>query len=144
MARGLYRSIVAALALGLSASALAHHSDRIFDAVKTVEIRGTVVEFTLMSPHSRLVVERATARPGRTERESERWEIQAPSLGEMLRTLGIKPNTFEPGQQITVIARPHRDGFPLAKALLIVRADGRAYSMSDDLASDAELLSKVR
>ena len=107
----------------------AHHSDYLVDQSTTIELRGTVVELKLKSPHSTLVIDGTVAHDdhGRIER----WEIETLPMGPMLRTLAIRPDTFKPGDVITVIGWRHRDPrFKFAQALAVVAADGTRFTMS--------------
>lgn len=109
----------------------AHHSDYLLDASATLELRGTVVELELKSPHSTLVMDGAVDHGGSGHGEIARWEIETLPLGPMLRTLGIRRDTFKPGDVITVVARPHRDSrVKFARALVLVAADGTEFRLS--------------
>jgi hypothetical protein len=109
----------------------AHHSDWILDQSTTIELRGTVVEFKLRSPHSTLVIEGATFHEGSIHDTIERWEIDTPPVGPMFRTLGIHQDTFKPGDVITVVGWPHRHPqFKFARAITVVAADGTKFKMS--------------
>ena len=125
------KGLLGALAVGalslLCGYAQAHHSNMLFDAHGTIKIRGTVVELRLTSPHSTLVVEQLA-----DGCESRRWEIELPPWGAMFRALGIRHGTFERGDAITVVARPHRNrAFKLGQAFTIIAADGTAFPIAD-------------
>jgi Family of unknown function (DUF6152) len=109
----------------------AHHSGWVLDHSTTIERRGTVVEFRLKSPHSTLVIDTAVFQDGSGDSTIERWEIETPPVGPMLRTLGIRPDTFERGDAITVLGWPHRHSrFKFARAITVVAADGTEWAMS--------------
>lgn len=122
----LYGALMVGALSVLCGYAEAHHSNTLFDA-RIIEIRGTVVEFRLASPHSTLIVEQAV-----DGEEPRRWEIESPPWGAMFRAFGIRKGTFERGDTITVVARPHRDRtFKLGQAVTIIAADGTVFPIAD-------------
>ena len=106
----------------------AHHSFSVFDAAKTVEIRGVVVDFKLRNPHSSFVIDGVAFVDGiPRERGVERWEIEADATAPM-RTSGIDERTFSVGDRITIVANPHRqEGFRFARARSLSAADGEEF-----------------
>lgn len=108
----MFRSLV--LAALLSAAPLpagAHHSFSLsFDMTRKIELRGTVIDFTLRSPHSLMVIEGRQYVDGRPVGEPERWEIESFARGS-LSALGITRDTFKPGDSVALLANPnHEDG----------------------------------
>jgi hypothetical protein len=126
------RSVVLS-ALLVTGVARAHHSAAVFDSDKEIELRGVVVDFKLRSPHSSFVVDaRAFSKDG-VEIGSgvARWEVESESVP-VLRSQGIEPGTFEPGDAITITAWPHRDpSFKFAHSLEIRDAFGGEYAMTN-------------
>jgi hypothetical protein len=102
-------------ALVLSAApALAHHSAAMFDRTKTVSVSGTVKELQWTSPHCWLqVVESSNGNP--TE-----WSIEMGAPFELYRG-GWRPTILKPGDKVTVVFNPTRDG---SKGGLFVSAVG--------------------
>jgi Family of unknown function (DUF6152) len=103
----------------------------VFDAETRIELRGVVVDFKLRNPHASFIVDAQQFVDSEPRGDTERWEIesQAPS---MLRSLGIDAQTFEPGDEITIIAAPHRDrSFKFAHSVEIVDAFGSEYRMAN-------------
>jgi hypothetical protein len=127
LCRGLSGWIVVA-AWVPAGSSEAHHSFSVFDAAKTVEIRGVVVDFKLRNPHSSFVVDGLAFVDGVPQRrEVERWEIEADATAPM-RTSGIDERTFRVGDAITILANPHRqEGFLFARARSLSSADGKEF-----------------
>src|SRR5215469_5363891 len=94
-----------AIALAVAAgSATAHHSAAMFDMSKTVTVQGTVKEFQYTNPHSWLQV--LVAGPNGKTVE---WGFETEGPSTLLR-VGIKAKTFKPGDKVTVVACPMRDG----------------------------------
>jgi hypothetical protein len=116
---------------GLASVAYGHHSVVThFDMTRTIEIRGTVVDFKLRSPHASMVVEGISYVDGvAQETEAQRWEIES-QAAPGLRAMGISRDTFSPGDAITVIAAPNRQpGFRFVNSSNFTDATGRQYSM---------------
>ncbi len=123
--------LAAAHALVCSALVQAHHSTGVFDTTKTIELRGTIVDFKLRNPHASLVVDAQVVTNGESRGAVARWEIESQAVS-MLRTLGIDAQTFERGDSITIRAWPHRDpAFRFAHAFTIVDAFGAEYVMTN-------------
>jgi hypothetical protein len=84
-------------------AAIAHHTfDGIYDSDKTVRMTGTVREFLFIHPHPFLVVEIRNAAGAR-----ETWRAEMDNRSE-LEDIGMKANTFRPGDQVTVSGSPGR------------------------------------
>jgi hypothetical protein len=102
----------------------------VFDLTKTIELRGTIVDFKLRNPHASLVVDAQVVADGKPGGATMRWEIESETVS-MLRTLGIDAQTFEAGDPITIRAWPNRDSsFRFAHAFQIIDAFGAEYSMA--------------
>jgi hypothetical protein len=137
--------ICAALSIGLAAPALAHHSGALFDNNKSIELHGIVVEMGLKSPHSVLTIDGNRIGFGSETDEGERWILEAPPVGDMLRTFGIDRETIRPGDVVTVVARPHRiASVKQGRILTIITGDGAIYSMAAKGRLDRVLLSGAR
>jgi hypothetical protein len=92
-----------ALASIWSAATLAHHSfANIYDSDKTVTLTATVREFQFIHPHPFLVVE---VRNDAGERQI--WRAEMDNRFE-LEQIGIRRNTFRPGDRVIVSGSPGR------------------------------------
>jgi hypothetical protein len=112
---------------GLSAVAMisvsmAHHSGAMFDHSKVVTYQGTVKEFQYTNPHSWLQV-MVTGPDGKAVEWG--FEAEGPST---LKRVGIEAKTFKPGEKVTVLANPMRDGRPAGAWITVTTADGKVYS----------------
>jgi hypothetical protein len=110
-----------AISLGLAAAsgfALAHHSGAMFDTTKTETIKGVVTEFNWTNPHSSFKVDVTDA-----DGKVATWAIEMNSPGNLVRT-GWKRTTIKPGDKVTVVVRPLRDGKPGGSYVSITLADG--------------------
>jgi len=100
-----------ALTLGLIfsaailAPAAAHHSFAMFDSDKTLTMTGTVKEFEWTNPHSwlRIIVEDQAS--GKTLQ----WALEMGAPAQQAR-VGWKPDSVKPGDKVTVIIHPLKDG----------------------------------
>ena len=105
----------------LAQVAHAHHSAAMFDHSRTVTYTGTVREFQLTNPHSWLQVMVKGA-----DGTSVEWgfEAEGPST---LKQAGIEAKTFLPGETLTIVANPMRDGRPAGALISATKADGKVY-----------------
>lgn len=97
--------IVAALcSLAVGGGALAHHSFAMFDQAKEVSIAGTLKEVQWANPHIwiQIVVD---GKGG----EKVEWSIEGASLNTVKRW-GWKRTDFKPGDKVTAVINPMRDG----------------------------------
>ncbi|MGC1457237.1 MAG: DUF6152 family protein [Steroidobacteraceae bacterium] len=109
--------------LGLSAlltalPAAAHHSFAMFDNKKEQTLVGTVKEFQWTNPHCfiQLLV------PG--ENGAAEWSVELGSTAALYR-MGWRANAFRPGDKITIVIHPTRDGTAGGAFLSAVAADGK-------------------
>ena len=111
---------VAALALVTVAPAMAHHSPAAFEPTKTVTLTGTVKEFRWQNPHTWIEV----MVPNEKGQEVL-WAFELTSPTYLVRA-GWKSNTLKPGDKVTIVGRPLRDGAPGSAIFTSVTlADGR-------------------
>jgi hypothetical protein len=114
--------LAVSLAAGLS-SVQAHHSGAMFDMTKTFTVQGTVREFQYTNPHSWLQV-LVVSPDGKTVE----WGFETEGPSTLLR-VGIKSKTFLPGDKVTVVAHPMRDGRPAGSWVSATKADGTVYNL---------------
>jgi len=109
---------LAALVL-YAASAAAHHSFVVlFDPSRTIEVAGVVTEFQFIAPHAYIRID-ATGDNG----EVEQWELETTSPGQLIRE-GLTPEVLRPGDAITAVGNPTRDGRRLMRLLTITLPSG--------------------
>ena len=122
---GVWRFAAAATAVVMMAAgqAAAHHSSAMFDANRTVTLAGTVRLLQWNSPHCWLQV-LVPSDAGVAE-----WSIEMAAPFEMMRR-GWKPSTVHPGDKITVVANPARDGANGAMFISATGSDGHALGQS--------------
>jgi Family of unknown function (DUF6152) len=101
----------------------AHHSVAMFDHDKKITLQGTVKEFQYTNPHSWLQI-MVTGDDGKTVE----WDFEAEGPSSLMRT-GIKAKTFAPGDKITIVAHPMKDGRTAGALLSATAADGHVYAL---------------
>ena len=116
--RKLGSAVCVAFALMAPVTALAHHAAAMFETEKTVTVSGTVEEFAYVNPHAWLYVV-VTDDKG----EETLWGFEAEGPSALMRA-GIKNNALQPGDLVTVTARPLRDGRPAGALVSVTKADG--------------------
>ncbi len=104
MKKLLFAGLSAALVLGASAKAMAHHS---FAATyfedKTERVEGELVQFLFRNPHSFVHVEGKDAQ-GNTVRYAVEW-----GAGLQLNQQGVTRETLKPGDHVIITGNPGRN-----------------------------------
>ena len=131
--------LLLALCIGsMVAPVLAHHSAAMFDHAKEVTLQGTVKEFQYTNPHSWLQV-LVVGLDGKTVEWG--FESEGPSS---LQRAGINAKTFQPGDKVTVVANPMRDGRPAGHWISATTADGVVYNLRNPLEPRKEAASPTK
>ncbi len=103
------RSFIVAMAaawLASLGSAQAHHSGAMFDRSRQVTLVGTVKDFSWTNPHSSFSVE--VMKP---DGSVELWGVEMNSPNNLVRE-GWTRTTLNPGDKVTAVINPLRDGKP--------------------------------
>lgn len=102
----------------MAGPAVAHHSFTMFDTSKQVTLTGSVTSFEWTNPHVYIEVDV----PG--EAGVKHWSIElgSPSI---LRNSGWKHDTLKPGDKITLIINPLKNGNPGGLLVQANLADAR-------------------
>ena len=95
---------VGAVVLSISGAALAHHSFAMFDRDAQVSLVGTVHEFQWTNPHSWIEVDVVDEKG-----EVHKWSVEMNSPNNLQRQ-GWRSSTLKPGDKVTVVINPLRDG----------------------------------
>lgn len=106
----------------LGGAAHAHHSREMFDVTRNITYRGVVKAYLWQNPHSALVV---TVGANAKDRSTVgTWTIEASSLG-VMTARGWRQSTFKPGDPITVVAHPNKDGSRKVLLFYVIMPDGK-------------------
>ena len=87
----------------LPGDVMAHHSGAMFDNKETLTLQGTVREFQWTNPHC--FVQLLVPSGGITVE----WSIEMGSPTQIYRS-SWRPHTLQPGQKVTIVVHPMRDG----------------------------------
>jgi hypothetical protein len=109
------------LAMGvlLGTQASAHHSFAMFDRQKQVVLKGVVKAFQWTNPHSFIEIEAADDKG-----VAQTYSIEMNSPNNLTRQ-GWKSSSLKPGDHVTVVMNPVRDGAPGGLFVSVQLADGK-------------------
>ena len=131
-------SLIIAVGVMLAAArpSLAHHSRAMFDMTRNVTYRGVVKEYLWQNPHSHIVI---TVGNDATDSSTVgTWDVEASSINLMV-SRGWNRKTYKPGDPITVVAHPGKNGSKVILLFYAIRADGtRLYRAEHRYPSEAE------
>jgi hypothetical protein len=122
--RFLWPFTVAAVFLSLSAPLFAHHGTTVFDMSKPVAIKGSVTEWDWSNPHCLLQFE--------VKNESGQvvhWIAETQNPGNMVYA-GWGKASFKPGDEVTVILFPAKNGKPFGRINQVVLPSGKTLTAS--------------
>ena len=131
-------SLIVAVGAMLAAAgpSLAHHSRAMFDMTQNVTYRGVVKEYRWQNPHSHIVI--TVGSDAKDPSTVGTWDIEASSISIMVSG-GWSRMTYRPGDRITVVAHPSRDGSTRVLLSYAIKADGtRLYRAQHRYPSEAE------
>lgn len=117
-----FRALAFAALLSVSMSAAAHHSFAPYEPDLQVRYTGKVADFEWQNPHVYIHLD-VTDDAGTTKR----WLIECANPG-ILNRVGWKWNMIKPGDEISVIVSPLRNGEPGALLKAVRLADGQQFS----------------
>ena len=109
--RGSRPRVLALLALaaaltGAPFTVQAHHSHAMFDPATTATVQGTVREFLYSNPHMWLFVAVKDDKGQTVD-----WPIEGTNI-QGAGAMGITSKTFKPGDKVSLLINPYRDGRP--------------------------------
>ena len=107
-----------------------------FDIAKNVTYQGVVKEYRWQNPHSYIVI---TVDPDAKDPSTiGTWKIEASSVNIMVGG-GWTTTTYKPGDPITVVAHPMKNGSKGALLFYAIKPDGtRLYRAQHRYASERE------
>jgi hypothetical protein len=122
--------------LGGAPSVMAHHSRAMFDVARNVTYQGVVKEYEWANPHSHIVI--IVGADAKDAATVGTWDIEASSISVMV-SQGWTRTTYKPGDPITVVAHPMKNGSQGALLFYAIQPDGtRLYRASHRYSSESE------
>ena len=118
MTKKLVGSLLVAVTLLTPLRSLAHHSFAMFDRDKEVTLVGEVKEFQWTNPHS--WIQLLVLDPDGSQTE---WSIEFGSPNVLARQ-GWSKGTIKPGDKVTVVINPLKDGSHGGSLVNVTTADG--------------------
>ena len=112
-------ALLGVVLLGVSPPAWVHHSGAMFDRTRVVKIMGVVTEFSWSNPHSSFKVDVTDANGN-----VETWAIEMNGPNNLVHE-GWKRTSIKPGDKVSVVVNPLRDGRPGGWWVGITLADGK-------------------
>jgi hypothetical protein len=102
--------------LVVSGPVYAHHGAAMYDMEHSITVKGTVTSFEWSNPHAMIYAE------GKDEKGNlQKWTIEIRGGPNVLTRAGWNRDTLKPGEQVTFIGHPAKNGtnnMRLAKILL--------------------------
>ena len=106
--------------LAVAGPVFGHHNTAArYDVEHPVTITGTVVQFRMISPHTRILVEVK----GETG-EAVIWDSETSSASTLYRR-GWRTDDLNPGDRVTLTGNPAVDGSPSMQLIKIVAPSGK-------------------
>jgi hypothetical protein len=107
--------------------ASAHHSFNMFDTRPEAEIviEGVIKQWSLVNPHSWLTVTATNTDGTQTD-----WSFEAAAIAQLIPK-GITIETYKPGEKVTVVAGPLKDGRKAGILKFVRHADGH-FTLPND------------
>lgn len=110
--------LTAVLWLAATAMAFAHHSFAMFDMTKDVTLEGMIKTFKWTNPHAWIEID-----VPQEDGNVKMWAVEMTSPNNLARQ-GWKRSTLKPGDKVTMIVHPLRDGNAGGSFVSVTLADG--------------------
>jgi len=110
------------LAVGVSicsSPVFAHHGNAAYDTGKTVTLKGTVTQWGWSNPHCILQLDVAD-----DTNQVMHWYAETENPSSMIRE-GWTNQSIKPGDQVTVIVLPVKNGRPVGRIIEVVLSNGQ-------------------
>jgi len=117
-------AVMAALLIASANPTHAHHSFAVFDLSKTVNFKGTVKDLQWTNPHVWIRVEVLEKDKPVT------YEFECAAIA-VLKRAGWMRDTVKPGDAITVVSHPYKDGRPGGSVDHLILKDGTQVGSGD-------------
>lgn len=117
-----FAGCLAVAALAASGAVLAHHSFAMFDQARMLPLTGTVHDFQWTNPHAFIDIDVPNASGG-----SDLWKVELNSPNNLERQ-GWHMHTIHPGDKVTVVINPLRDGAKGGLFVSVTLPNGRVLN----------------
>ena len=111
--------------LTVSGMAYAHHGTEAYDMGKKVTLKGVIANFEWTNPHGQVHLD-VTDEKGNVVHWN--FETQPPSI---LNHAGWKRDSLKPGDQVTVVAHPVKNGAPVGIIMSVTLPSGEELTPNE-------------
>lgn len=122
-ARGCVVAVI--VLLSTSVVAFAHHGTVAYDPGEKITLKGTISAFEWRNPHTQIHLD-VTDEKGNVVHWN--FEAQPPNI---LMHAGWNKDILKPGDQVTIIASPAKNGAPVGIIQKVVLANGQELTMTE-------------
>lgn len=120
------------LLLSHGASTYAHHGFVVwFDMTRSITVKGTVTSLEWTNPHAYIYLDAKDEKGG-----VQKWSAEMTGIA-MLARAGWKRDTVKPGDAITLIGKPSKDGKPVMLLDKVVLNNGQELPASNGGVAEA-------
>jgi hypothetical protein len=109
----------------VSAPLFAHHGGVAYETGKRITLKGTIAAFEWTNPHSQVHLD-VTDEKGNVVHWN--FETQPPTI---LVHAGWNRNSLKPGDQVTLIATPAKNGSPIGLLSKVIMANGEELTPTE-------------
>lgn len=106
-----------------SAATWAHHSTAMYDYSKRATITGVVRVWQYTSPHCFIQLLVPDGKGGQVE-----WSIESGTVSQITSRMGWNKDVMKPGDHVTALISPMRDGSPGGTLRTLTLPDGRVLN----------------
>ena len=107
------------ISLMVSVPMFAHHSMSMYDSDRDVTYKATITQFQWANPHTQIVFTAADDHGNPVS-----WVAEGPGPNR-LANQGWSKDTLKPGDQVTIIGNPNRDGSPTMRFVKVTLPNGQ-------------------
>ncbi len=118
-AQGIGIFILAAALIVIPVSAFGHHPPTMYDMTRSVSVKGTVTSFDWANPHSLIYLE------AKDEKGNVQKGIAETGSPSRLTRAGWNKDSLKPGDEITLVGHPAKDGTYAMRLEKVVLASGK-------------------
>jgi hypothetical protein len=114
-------TIVAAIALGgFSLPVCAHHGASMFQMDQLITVKATVTSFDWSNPHAMIYADVKDDKG-----DVQKWAIETRGGPNALTRVGWTKDTLKPGDQVTFVGHPAKNGTTSMRLAKVVRSNGQ-------------------